>query len=122
MTQTYEVRIIDFEASPNDIKFSKSINPVQFDNSLSTNLVIGGYAFNLFTPPVIPLGAVFPPATHVRSLEQYGPTGVEYTGNETLPVVADVKTGVGYGANGNEFTGTLVPGGGSGTRRVRFIE
>lgn len=54
------------------------------------------------------VGAVFPPDTDVRSGEQYGPTGTDFTGNLTLPDVNDVRNGVDYGANGVEFDGDLV--------------
>ncbi|HXK36990.1 MAG TPA: hypothetical protein VJ553_05415 [Candidatus Paceibacterota bacterium] len=64
-------------------------------------------------------GGVFPATGHVRVPDAYGPTGVEFTGTEQIPVEADVLLGVGYGENGVEFTGTLA--GGSGHKRVRTI-
>ena len=38
----------------------------------------------------------------------------ELTGNKTIAAEGDVRTGVTYGANGTEYTGTYSAGGGSG--------
>lgn len=53
-------------------------------------------------------GEVYPDVGDVRSGEQYGPTGTDYTGTLTLPAVDDVRNGVDYGAGGTEFDGDLV--------------
>lgn len=52
---------------------------------------------------------VFPDITDVRDGITYGiGASGDRTGNLTLPAEEDVEIGVEYGANGNEFTGTLV--------------
>jgi hypothetical protein len=53
----------------------------------------------------------YPAATNVRSGVHYA--NLAMTGNMTEPAVTDVKTGVHYGANGTEFTGSLVSSGGN---------
>lgn len=71
----------------------------------------------LISEPAMAAG-VFPYPGHVRSPDQYGPTGSDFTGNETLPDIADVKAGVDYGAGGTEFEGTYSGGGGGAARPI----
>jgi hypothetical protein len=47
----------------------------------------------------------YPAATDVRSGVAYGGT---YTGNMTLPAASTVQSGIQFGANGAQYTGTLV--------------
>lgn len=47
-----------------------------------------------------------------------GVTFDTYTGNLVLPDEADVESGVGYGTDGTEYTGTLVGGEGGGPVRI----
>ena len=54
---------------------------------------------------------VLPSAGDVRLGVDFDYPGKE-TGTLHLPAVTDVKTGVGYGTNATEFTGTLAAGGG----------
>ena len=54
---------------------------------------------------------VVPSAGDVRHGVDFDSHGKE-TGTLHLPAVTDVKTGVGYGTGGEEFTGTLAAGGG----------
>jgi hypothetical protein len=121
MTKTQDIRIIDYEATPTDVTFSKVDNPIVLDNSFVSDLTIGSFSFILYTPPVIPLGAVYPVPGHVRAPDQYGPSGNDYTGNEIEPSEADVKKNIKYGANGTEFTGTLEGGSGTTKHRIRNI-
>lgn len=51
-----------------------------------------------------------PKETDVRNGVTFG-VDDQYTGVLVLPAESDVKLGVGYGANGTEFTGTYVPAG-----------
>lgn len=54
------------------------------------------------------MAAVFPSEDDVQLGVQYGPvTGIEFTGNLVLPTEAQVEDGIGFGASGTEFTGTL---------------
>jgi len=62
-----------------------------------------------------PAPGTYPTEGHVRASDAFGPTGTEYIGTEVLPIVADVKSGVGYGENGTELTGILSGGGGGGS-------
>jgi len=112
MTLMQDVRIIDFEATPADIKFSKTDAPIVLDNSFVSDISIGGFTFTLYTPPVIPAGAVYPIPHDVLSGVVYGPTGADYTGLTVLPAPADVKMGVQYGAP-REYVGTYNPAGGT---------
>lgn len=91
------------------------------DGSFATAFIVGtkyltmGSCQGSFNPKskivfVSAIGADFPSENDVRA-------GVVYdagsqTGNMTEPSPADVKIGIQYGANGTEFTGTLVSGGG----------
>jgi hypothetical protein len=48
-------------------------------------------------------------------------TGVNFTFDSSVwPLPAQVKSGVVYGPNGNDLTGTLASGGGSGVPRSRI--
>ena len=58
------------------------------------------------TPRSIVSDPDYPAETNVRDGVDYG-NGI-YLGDLELPAVSDVKTGIQYGANGTEFTGTLV--------------
>ncbi len=50
--------------------------------------------------------AGMPAETKVRDAVVYGSAG-QFTGVSQMPVVSTVLTGIGYGANGTEYTGTL---------------
>jgi hypothetical protein len=45
----------------------------------------------------------------------YGPNGNDFTGTLVQPLVVDVRSGIQYGAGGTEFTGTYAGGGGGNT-------
>lgn len=60
---------------------------------------------NQFTGTLDPDAGV-PAESKVRDGIVYGSTG-QFTGTSQLPVISTVLSGIGYGANGTEFTGTL---------------
>jgi len=67
-------------------------------------------------------GAVYPAEDDVDvTAPAYGPTGADFAGVLEQPAEADVKTGVGYGANGTEFTGEYGGGGAAGYSRGRVV-
>jgi hypothetical protein len=53
-----------------------------------------------------------PAASDVELGVGYGAGGTEFTGTVVIPAEADVKLGTDYGAGGTEFTGTYAPAGG----------
>lgn len=63
---------------------------------------------NEFVTPTLGGDTDYPAETDVRDGVVYS----IYTGNLELPAEIDVITGVQYGANGTEFTGEAVAGGG----------
>jgi hypothetical protein len=63
---------------------------------------------------LIGAGVGYPAVGNVRLSVVYGESN-EFTGTLALPTVGQVESGVGYGASGTEFTGTLVVGGGGAT-------
>jgi hypothetical protein len=67
-----------------------------------------------------PSGGTFPVEDDVEFGVVYGPTD-NLTGTVTLPTEAQVETGVQYGADGTEFTGTLSGGGGNTYSRGRVV-
>jgi hypothetical protein len=62
---------------------------------------------------LIGAGVGYPAVGNVRLSVVYGESN-EFIGTLALPTVGQVESGVGYGASGTEFTGTLVAGGGGG--------
>lgn len=64
---------------------------------------------NNFTLPALGGSCTYPSENDVRNGTSFGDI---YTGNLTLPLEVDVETGVQYGTNGTEFTGTFIGGGG----------
>jgi hypothetical protein len=68
-------------------------------NNLEGTVVIGG-------------GVGYPAVGDVRLAVVFGESN-EFIGTLALPTVGQVQSGVGYGAGGTEFTGTLVGGGGA---------
>ena len=60
---------------------------------------------NEFTGTLDPDAGV-PDVSKVRDGVVYG-TSNQFTGTSQLPVISTVLSGIGYGANGTEFTGTL---------------
>lgn len=68
----------------------------------------------------VPAAAVYPAVGDVDSGVTYGPNSTDYTGTLEQPAITDVLSGVQYGAGGTEFTGTATGGGsGSGVSRGR---
>ena len=63
----------------------------------------------------VPSVAVYPSVGDVDSGVQYGPNSTDYTGTLEQPAITDVLSGVQYGAGGTEFTGTATGGGGGNT-------
>lgn len=69
------------------------------------------------TPTVVTTGNnVISVPTASISLDRYAPTVIA-TGNPVFPDPADVRTGITYGPNGNDYTGTLEGGGSVYVRR-----
>jgi hypothetical protein len=68
-------------------------------NNLEGTVVVGG-------------GVGYPAVGDVQLSVVYGASN-EFIGTLALPTEAQVQSGVGYGAGGTEFTGTLVGGGGT---------
>lgn len=67
-------------------------------------------------------GGTFPAVGDVDSGVTFGPNGADYTGTLVQPAVTNVLNGVQYGAGGTEFTGTATAGGGgSGVSRGRIV-
>jgi hypothetical protein len=60
------------------------------------------------------VGAVFPPPAKTIQPETYGPLGNDIVGNYLEVSPADVALTVQFGANGTQYTGTLVVTGGGG--------
>ena len=91
------------EANPNDV-----VLYIQPDASLAfpKTLQMGTIWLEMPTGD----GGVYPTKGHVRTPDAYGPTGTEYVGIEVLPIEAEVKLDVGYGADGIEFTGSYSGG------------
>jgi len=67
---------------------------------------------------LIGAGVGYPAVGNVRLAVVYGESN-EFIGTLALPTVGQVESGVGYGASGTEFTGTLVAGS-SGDSVVAF--
>lgn len=63
----------------------------------------------------IPDPSVYPAVGDVDSGVTYGPNATDYTGTLEQPAITDVLSGVQYGAGGTEFTGTASGGGGGNT-------
>lgn len=59
--------------------------------------------------------ATYPAVGDVDSGVTYGPNSTDYTGTLEQPAITDVLSGVQYGAGGTEFTGTATGGGGGNT-------
>lgn len=92
--------IISFEGVAMESSFSRGNVGVLSD--------VQGGNMNEFAIPTIGAVCDYPSENDVR----LGVTFDVYTGNLELPVEADVLTGVQYGANSTEFTGTATSGGG----------
>lgn len=63
----------------------------------------------MLTLPALGGSCTYPSQNDVRSGVTFGSI---YTGNMTLPATTNVLTGVQYGANGTEYTGSATGGGG----------
>lgn len=96
----WDLTLPNVEASPRDVRIADRL-PLR--EVVPPRAVATIY---LMDKLVVPAG-VYPIPGHVRSPDQYGPTGFEFTGTEQLPAPADVRIGTGYGAGGTEYTGTL---------------
>ena len=70
---------------------------------------VQGGKLNEITLPTLGGSCTYPSEDDVQDGVTFGDV---YTGNLVVPAEADVETGVQYGANGTEFTGALVGGGG----------
>jgi hypothetical protein len=68
---------------------------------------------------LIGAGVGYPAVGNVRLSVVYGESN-EFIGTLALPTVGQVESGVGYGASGTEFTGTLVVGGGGEAVNLLF--
>lgn len=115
--KTQAIVLADVDVTPKNVRMGNQPGPVEvIDPTWRRVYLVGGIVEGGSGPP--PSGT-YPSEGHVRAPDKYGPTGVEYTGNETLPLESQVGVGVGYGAGGTEFTGSMA--GGSSKRRIRGI-
>lgn len=92
--------ILTFEGATMENSFSRGNVGVLSD--------VQGGKLNEFALPTLGGVCDYPSQNDVR----LGVTFDVYTGNLELPAEVDVLTGVQYGANGTEFTGSATGGGG----------
>lgn len=76
-------------------------------NELGNAQIAAAIVSNAREAMVATSSATFPTAAQVLTGISYGPNGADYTGTISLPAVTNVRSGTSYGASGTASTGTL---------------